>query len=97
VQYCELTNNRICQGYKNAADAFINEANVKGIDQLAEESRSLVAEASIPEFILFYNETEANNPSAYEHSYGRLRKWIEESMDKYKVANRQGRFGVAIY
>ena len=42
-------------------------------------------EASIANFILFYNEAEANNPKAYEQSYARLRKWIDDSIDAYKV------------
>ncbi|KAI8610133.1 WD40-repeat-containing domain protein [Chytriomyces sp. MP71] len=44
-----------------------------------------VEEASIPDFILFYSEAEANNPNAYEHSLGRLVKWVKDSLEKYRA------------
>ncbi|KAJ3201361.1 Transcription initiation factor TFIID subunit 5 [Entophlyctis luteolus] len=43
-------------------------------------------EASISDFMLFYSETEANNPNAYEHSYARLSKWVKDSLEKYRVS-----------
>jgi hypothetical protein len=40
---------------------------------------------SIANFVLFYNEDEANNPKAYDQSYSRLVKWVDDSIDIYKV------------
>jgi transcription initiation factor TFIID subunit 5 len=44
-----------------------------------------VDDSSIANFVLFYNEDEANNPKAYDHSYSRLVKWVDDSIDIYKV------------
>jgi transcription initiation factor TFIID subunit 5 len=62
-------------GYKNAESALRSESKVKTLDVLAEDAKVQANEASIPEFVLFYNEAEANNPTAYEQSYGVIRKW----------------------
>ena len=40
---------------------------------------------SIPEFLIFYNEKESNDPLAYDKSYTALRKWTLDSIDFYKV------------
>ncbi|KAJ1553851.1 hypothetical protein HK405_006727, partial [Cladochytrium tenue] len=71
--------------YKSAETALRQEANLKSLGALADEARAYPAEMSIPDFILFYNETELNDPSAYRHSYGRLRKWVEDSLEKYRM------------
>jgi hypothetical protein len=42
-------------------------------------------ENSIANFVLFYNEDEVNNPKAYDHSYSNLCKWVDDSIDIYKV------------
>jgi transcription initiation factor TFIID subunit 5 len=42
-------------------------------------------DSSIANFVLFYNEDEINNPQAYDHSYSKLLKWVDESIDIYKV------------
>ncbi|KAJ3411859.1 Transcription initiation factor TFIID subunit 5 [Chytridiales sp. JEL 0842] len=85
------------RGFKNAEAAFISDAQLKSADQLAEEAKSIHLEASIPEYILFYNEIEANNPAAYEQSYGRLSKWIEDSMDKYQLELRSVLFPLFVH
>ncbi|KAI8917088.1 WD40-repeat-containing domain protein [Powellomyces hirtus] len=54
-------------------------------------------EASIPDFILFYNESEASNPNAYQRSYERLRKWVEDSIDKYKMELRKVLFPIFVH
>jgi transcription initiation factor TFIID subunit 5 len=41
---------------------------------------------SIPEFLIFYNEKESNDPLAFDKSYTALRKWILDSIDFYKVS-----------
>ena len=45
-------------------------------------------ENSIANFVLFYNEDEVNNPKAYDHSYSKLCKWVDDSIDIYKVFAR---------
>ena len=39
----------------------------------------------ITNFVLFYNEDEVNNPKAYDNSYSKLLKWVDDSIDIYKV------------
>ncbi|KAI9353330.1 WD40-repeat-containing domain protein [Zopfochytrium polystomum] len=73
------------RGFVSAESALRQEAKIKPLESLQDEARMQAAEASIPEFILFYNESEMNNPSAYKQSYGRLRKWVEDSLEKYRM------------
>ncbi|KAI9092431.1 WD40-repeat-containing domain protein [Phlyctochytrium arcticum] len=75
------------RGYRNAESLFRKEANVASTDSPVLPD-VIKGEASIPEFILFYNEAEASNPNAYERSYERLRKWIDDSIEKYKMELR---------
>ncbi|KAI9330954.1 WD40-repeat-containing domain protein [Obelidium mucronatum] len=63
----------------------VSKAHVIGDDDDEDEQVPSVPEASIPDFILFYSETEANNPSAYEYSYARLGRWVKDSLEKYRV------------
>ncbi|KAJ3295779.1 Transcription initiation factor TFIID subunit 5 [Borealophlyctis nickersoniae] len=74
--------------FRQTEAQFRSEAQLKSSEALLEEAARQRPEASVPDFILFYNETEANNPNAYEQSYARLRKWIEDSIDKYKIELR---------
>ncbi|TPX54850.1 hypothetical protein CcCBS67573_g09525 [Chytriomyces confervae] len=71
------------RGYKNA-EAALN-ADTKGAVSSGSQIHSQNIEASIPDFLLFYSETEANNPNAYQHSYARLCRWVKDSLEKYRV------------
>jgi len=74
------------RGYRNAEETLKREAKTKSLKDLQEElAHGTGKEQSLPDFILFYNETEANNPDAYEQSYSKLKKWMEDSLDLYKV------------
>jgi transcription initiation factor TFIID subunit 5 len=53
--------------------------------KLREFATQEVDDNSIANFVLFYNEDEANNPKAYDQSYSRLVKWVDDSIDIYKV------------
>lgn len=68
------------RGFKQAEQAFRQEARIT-----ARTAVDLVDETSITNYVLFYNEDEANNPLAYEQSYVQLRKWIDDSIDIYKL------------
>ncbi|KAI8835357.1 WD40-repeat-containing domain protein [Chytriomyces cf. hyalinus JEL632] len=70
------------RGYKNA-EAALN-ADTKGAVSNGSQIHSQNIEASIPDFLLFYSETEANNPNAYQHSYARLCRWVKDSLEKYR-------------
>lgn len=69
-------------GFEQSEAAFRKEAKLVS-DNLLEVGTS--KENSVSDYILFYNESEASNPNAYERSYERLRRWVEDSIDKYKV------------
>jgi transcription initiation factor TFIID subunit 5 len=65
------------RGYKQAEMLLRQEAKITG-------STVKLDENSIANYVLFYNEDEANNPAAYEQSLYSLRKWIDDSIDIYK-------------
>ncbi|KAI8850219.1 WD40-repeat-containing domain protein [Chytridium lagenaria] len=46
-------------------------------------------------FIL--NETDTNNPEVYSESYGRLRTWIEGSLDTYKIEMKRVLYPVFVH
>ncbi|KAJ1567552.1 Transcription initiation factor TFIID subunit 5, partial [Nowakowskiella sp. JEL0078] len=81
------------KGYINAAQSLRNEANLQPhIESLKDVQASLktaMPEISIPDYILFYNANEANNKSVYEDSFESYRKWIDESVDVYKIELRR--------
>lgn len=52
---------------------------------------------SITNFVLFYNDDEVNNPKAYEHSYSKLSKWVDDSIDIYKLELRRILFPVFVH
>lgn len=45
----------------------------------------------ITNFVLFYNEDEVKNPHAYRESYTKLVKWVDDSIDIYKVTAGRSR------
>ncbi|ORY45310.1 WD40 repeat-like protein [Rhizoclosmatium globosum] len=79
------------RGYKHTEAAFADEAKPPTTSTSAskrgrpnDDGVGAVDEASIPDFLLYYSETEANNPNAYEHSYARLGRWVKDSLEKYR-------------
>ncbi|KAK6096089.1 hypothetical protein BDEG_21845 [Batrachochytrium dendrobatidis JEL423] len=83
------------RGFRQAEASLRSEAKIKGVQDLPTDVK--VDEVSIPNFILFYNEAEANNPLAYEQSYTRLRKWIDDSIDVYKLELRVILFPIFVH
>ena len=67
------------RGFRGTEGMLRQEAKLKDL------SPQDVDPDSIANFVLFYNEDEANNPKAYDHSYGRLVKWVDDSIDIYKL------------
>ena len=67
------------RGFKGAENLLRQEAKLKNANLPHLE------QDSITNFVLFYNEDEVNNPKAYDISYSRLVKWVEDSIDIYKV------------
>jgi transcription initiation factor TFIID subunit 5 len=65
--------------------------------KLREFATQEVDDDSIANFVLFYNEDEANNPKAYDQSYSRLVKWVDDSIDIYKVWRSNGSWNCAEY
>ncbi|KAJ3193010.1 Transcription initiation factor TFIID subunit 5 [Irineochytrium annulatum] len=85
------------KGFKQSEQAFRSEAGLP-LDSLSDEAKKPESdEASVPDFILHYNEVELKNPAAYEQSYGRLRIWIEDSLDKYKLEMRKILFPIFVH
>ncbi|KAJ2002496.1 Transcription initiation factor TFIID subunit 5 [Coemansia thaxteri] len=78
------------KGYKDAEKALRADANLDGAEStMADLANAFPAsevgsDASVPNWILFYNEAEEGNPDAYNQSYGELRRWIDNSLDVYK-------------
>ncbi|KAJ2591802.1 Transcription initiation factor TFIID subunit 5 [Coemansia sp. RSA 1722] len=78
------------KGYKDAEKALRENASLDGIETTLADLASAFpgnevgADASVPNWILFYNEAEQGNPDAYSQSYRELRRWIDSSLDVYK-------------
>ncbi|KAJ2808725.1 Transcription initiation factor TFIID subunit 5 [Coemansia guatemalensis] len=78
------------KGYKDAEKALREDAMLEGNDSTLGDLASafpaseMGADASVPSWILFYNEAEQGNPDAYRQSYRELRRWIDSSLDAYK-------------
>ncbi|KAJ3206042.1 Transcription initiation factor TFIID subunit 5 [Dinochytrium kinnereticum] len=85
------------RGFKAAESALRAESKVRSLESLVKDAEGFNEEVSVPDFILFYNESEAKNPSAYDQSYGRLRRWIEDSLDMYKIEMRRVLYPVFVH
>ncbi|KAJ1964707.1 Transcription initiation factor TFIID subunit 5 [Dipsacomyces acuminosporus] len=78
------------KGYHDAEKALREDAKLDRMETtLADMASAFPAgevgsDASVPNWILFYNEAEQGNPDAYSQSYGELRRWIDSSLDVYK-------------
>ncbi|KAJ1825030.1 Transcription initiation factor TFIID subunit 5 [Coemansia sp. RSA 2671] len=78
------------KGYRGAENALRSDAKLIGqestLGDLAQAfpGSEVGSDASVPNWILFYNESEEGNPDAYNQSYGELRRWIDSSLDVYK-------------
>ncbi|KAI8320440.1 WD40 repeat-like protein [Martensiomyces pterosporus] len=78
------------KGYKDAEKALREDAKLDGAETTLSDMASAFpagevgSDASVPSWILFYNEAEQGNPDAYNQSYGELRRWIDSSLDVYK-------------
>ncbi|KAH9262257.1 hypothetical protein BASA82_000706 [Batrachochytrium salamandrivorans] len=97
TQVCDrLVANYLNQrGFRQAEASLRSEARLKTFQDLPVDIKA--DEVSIPNFIMFYNEAEANNPLAYEQSYTRLRKWIDDSIDVYKLELRVILFPIFVH
>ncbi|KAJ3324149.1 Transcription initiation factor TFIID subunit 5 [Boothiomyces sp. JEL0866] len=78
------------RGFKSAEHSFRQEARLKDAPEPVDDD-------SIANFVLFYNEEEANNPKAYEQSYARLVKWVDDSIDTYKLELKRILFPVFVH
>ncbi|KAI8826680.1 WD40-repeat-containing domain protein [Fimicolochytrium jonesii] len=90
------------RGYQQTEAALRKEAPGTAAGQAGSSSSNAWAprngaKVSIPDYILFHNENEANNPSGYQQSYGRLRKWIDNSIDRYKLELRRVLFPIFVH
>ncbi|KAJ1907313.1 Transcription initiation factor TFIID subunit 5 [Coemansia sp. IMI 209127] len=78
------------KGYKDAEKALREDAMLDisetTLTDLANAfpASEVGSDASVPSWILFYNEAEQGNPDAYNQSYKELRRWIDSSLDVYK-------------
>ncbi|KAJ3189482.1 hypothetical protein HDU85_003113 [Gaertneriomyces sp. JEL0708] len=84
------------RGFKQAENAFKAEAKLLSLDDV-DQALIQRGEASVPDYILYYNENEANQPDAYKQSYSRLRKWIDDSIDKYKFELRRVLYPIFVH
>ncbi|KAJ2827742.1 Transcription initiation factor TFIID subunit 5, partial [Coemansia sp. 'formosensis'] len=78
------------KGYRDAEKALRADAKLLGqessLGDMAQAfpGSEVGSDASVPNWIMFYNEAEEGNPDAYNQSYGELRRWIDSSLDVYK-------------
>ncbi|ORY00702.1 WD40 repeat-like protein [Basidiobolus meristosporus CBS 931.73] len=72
------------KGYRQTETMLRHEAKVQSLNELVATDFTSQDEASVPDYLLFYNEAEQGNPDAYGDSYLSLRRWIENSLDLYK-------------
>lgn len=89
----ELSDRIVCQylskkGYKNAEQILRQEARV---------STQPLPPSAVANHILFYNEDENNSPNAYESCYIKLRSWINDSIDLYKLELRRILFPLFVH
>ncbi|KAJ3341733.1 hypothetical protein HDU91_000636 [Kappamyces sp. JEL0680] len=73
------------RGFSGSQSLLRQEARIKdtsiphpSVDDDADENL-------ITNFVLFYNEDEVKNPHAYRESYTKLVKWVDDSIDIYKL------------
>lgn len=83
------------RGYKSAEAALKKDAGLSAsspvktsasLDQFVFDSSLLDVDSTVIENILScYNPAEANQPQLVEESYKRLKTWVDDSLDLYKV------------
>ena len=71
------------RGYKDAEKALKSEAKLQTLTQMAMVPH-LGADASISDHILYYNEADCG-PTALILGYRKLRDWVHNSLELYKV------------
>ncbi|RKP00540.1 hypothetical protein CXG81DRAFT_13128 [Caulochytrium protostelioides] len=71
------------RGYTAAAETL----KLANANHIANEAH--VGEFSVEDYILFYNENEAQNAQAYEQSYALFRKWVDDSLEVYRLQMRK--------
>ena len=72
------------KGYKQASSVLMQEAKLAREDATLEEvSASL--EDTVANYILFHENEEALSPQLFEKGYKSVKRWIENSLDLYKV------------
>ncbi|KAI9205820.1 WD40-repeat-containing domain protein [Polychytrium aggregatum] len=85
------------RGFKQAEVAFKQDAQIKPLGSLEQPpSKDGIASISIPDLVAFFNERESSDPAAFESSFGQLRRWVDESIDKYKTELRKILFPVYV-
>ncbi|KAJ2787582.1 Transcription initiation factor TFIID subunit 5 [Coemansia interrupta] len=78
------------KGYKDAEKALRENARLDDAETTLGDLANVFpgnevgSDASVPNWIMFYNEAEEGNPDAYSQSYRELRRWIDSSLDVYK-------------
>ncbi|GBG86240.1 hypothetical protein CBR_g41144, partial [Chara braunii] len=70
------------KGYKNAEAALKEESKTQPLSEAAGD-RQLSLDTSIANHIYFFSRSD-NGPGKYKENYGRLRSWVQSSLDLYK-------------
>ncbi|TPX48225.1 hypothetical protein SeMB42_g03083 [Synchytrium endobioticum] len=84
------------RGYVKAEASLRDEVRTKTLDELQAEA-SKRSQLSIPNFLLRYSSDDINNPSAYEQSYVKMRRFVDESFTTYKVEFKTVLFPVYVH
>ncbi|KAJ3053007.1 Transcription initiation factor TFIID subunit 5 [Rhizophlyctis rosea] len=72
------------RGLNKTLETFVQESRVLSADKLSDDTTK-ASDNAVADFLQIYNENETSNPNAYDQSYARLRKWVDNSIDVYKV------------
>jgi hypothetical protein len=73
------------KGYRLTEDAFKREARLQTLNELSCELQP-GADASIPNYVLYYSQAEQGDPGVYQRSFEALRRWLDTSLDMYRVS-----------
>lgn len=70
------------KNFRNAESAFRDDAKLESLEEMTFRLKAL-SDASVSNYILFHNAEEG--PDRYDESYNHLRRWVEQSLDRFKV------------
>lgn len=81
------------KGYKQAEYVLKREANLMTMEEL---EASFPLEQGGPIYVMPFEKAEMTSPDAYDVAYSSLRRWVENSLDLYKVRRNLCRVSIVV-